>query len=115
TFGISSLLKKQFKTLSGGQKQLAMAARSIISKPRLLILDEPMAGVDIEHSGTYLEKLKSLNLTGTAIIMVTHELDIIQKEASKVLWLNKKVIFFGVKDEFLRLAHETHIDQHPHD
>lgn len=61
--------------LSGGMKRRLMIARALMSEPRLLILDEPTAGVDIEIRHTLWQFLKNLNQEGTTIILTTHYLE----------------------------------------
>lgn len=61
--------------LSGGMKRRLMIARALMNEPRLLILDEPTAGVDIELRYSLWEFLKNLNATGTTIILTTHYLE----------------------------------------
>jgi ABC-2 type transport system ATP-binding protein len=63
------------RTLSGGMKRRLMIARALIHEPRLLILDEPTAGVDIEVRRSMWEFLRQLNDDGTTIILTTHYLE----------------------------------------
>lgn len=63
------------RQLSGGMKRRLMIARALIHEPRLLILDEPTAGVDIEIRHTMWEFLKEINAQGTTIILTTHYLE----------------------------------------
>ena len=63
------------RTLSGGMKRRLMIARALMHEPRLLILDEPTAGVDIEIRRTMWEFLRQLNASGTTIILTTHYLE----------------------------------------
>lgn len=63
------------RSLSGGMKRRLMIARSLVHEPRLLILDEPTAGVDIEIRRSMWEFLRELNARGTTIILTTHYLD----------------------------------------
>ncbi|MDD5394549.1 MAG: ABC transporter ATP-binding protein [Thiothrix sp.] len=65
----------QAKSLSGGMKRRLMIARSLVHNPRLLILDEPTAGVDIEIRRSMWEFLSQLNADGTTIILTTHYLE----------------------------------------
>ncbi|GJL81551.1 MAG: ABC transporter ATP-binding protein [marine bacterium B5-7] len=65
----------QNRMLSGGMKRRLMIARALIHEPRLLILDEPTAGVDIEIRHTMWEFLKKINAEGTTIILTTHYLE----------------------------------------
>ena len=63
---------KMSRTLSGGMKRRLMIARAMMTKPRLLILDEPTAGVDIEIRRGMWQTLKKINAEGTTIILTTH-------------------------------------------
>jgi ABC-2 type transport system ATP-binding protein len=63
------------RTLSGGMKRRLMIARALMHEPRLLILDEPTAGVDIENRRSMWEFLRNINLHGTTIILTTHYLE----------------------------------------
>lgn len=65
----------QSRTLSGGMKRRLMIARALMHRPRLLILDEPTAGVDIEVRRSMWEFLRELNRQGTTIILTTHYLE----------------------------------------
>lgn len=65
----------QARDLSGGMKRRLMIARALIHKPRLLILDEPTAGVDIEIRRSMWEFVKQINAAGTTIILTTHYLE----------------------------------------
>ena len=66
---------KMARTLSGGMKRRLMIARALMHEPRLLILDEPTAGVDIEIRRSMWEFLRELNAGGTSIILTTHYLE----------------------------------------
>ncbi|MEY3975189.1 MAG: hypothetical protein RLZZ33_244 [Pseudomonadota bacterium] len=66
---------KMSRTLSGGMKRRLMIARALMHEPRLLILDEPTAGVDIEIRRSMWEFLRELNARGTTIILTTHYLE----------------------------------------
>jgi ABC-2 type transport system ATP-binding protein len=63
------------RTLSGGMKRRLMIARAMMTRPRLLILDEPTAGVDIEIRRGMWKTLKDINTAGTTIILTTHYLE----------------------------------------
>jgi ABC-2 type transport system ATP-binding protein len=66
---------KMSRTLSGGMKRRLMIARAMMTKPRLLILDEPTAGVDIEIRRGMWKTLREINAAGTTIILTTHYLE----------------------------------------
>jgi ABC-2 type transport system ATP-binding protein len=65
----------QARELSGGMKRRLMIARSLVHRPRLLILDEPTAGVDIEIRRSMWDFLREINASGTTIILTTHYLE----------------------------------------
>ncbi len=101
----------QNRTLSGGMKRRLMIARALIHEPRLLILDEPTAGVDIEIRHTMWEFLKKINREGTTIILTTHYL-----EEAESLCRNIAIIDHGnlventdMKSLLRQLHHETFV------
>ena len=67
--------KEMARSLSGGMKRRLMIARALVSKPRLLLLDEPTAGVDIETRRAMWNFLRQINRNGTTIILTTHYLE----------------------------------------
>jgi len=67
------------RTLSGGMKRRLMIARALINKPKLLILDEPTAGVDVELRYSMWDFLKELNAKGTTILLTTHYLEEVER------------------------------------
>ena len=73
--GLWEKRKSQARTLSGGMKRRLMIARALVHEPRLLILDEPTAGVDIEIRRSMWDFLRKLNEQGTTIILTTHYLE----------------------------------------
>lgn len=86
------LWEKKDKTpqqLSGGMKRRLMIARALIHEPRLLLLDEPTAGVDVEMRRGMWEYLRNLNARGTTIILTTHYLEEAQNLCRTVAVINK--------------------------
>jgi ABC-2 type transport system ATP-binding protein len=73
--GLWEKRNERSRTLSGGMKRRLMIARALVHEPRLLILDEPTAGVDIELRRSMWEFLSELNQSGTTIILTTHYLE----------------------------------------
>ena len=71
-FGLSTLQNKPFASLSGGQQQLVAIIKALVQEPQLLILDEPMAALDLNRQKKVLAILKSLAASGMAIILKTH-------------------------------------------
>ena len=74
-FGLTSKANDTFVRLSGGMKRRLSLARALIHEPRLLILDEPTAGVDVELRIELWDLLRDLNAAGTTIILTTHYLE----------------------------------------
>ncbi|HQG30413.1 MAG TPA: metal ABC transporter ATP-binding protein [Deltaproteobacteria bacterium] len=101
--GISDLKDKLIGELSGGQQQRVFLARSLVSNPELLILDEPSTALDPSSRESFLELLKKLNREiGITVLLITHDTSQIGKYADKLLYLDKKVIFFGGFADFCR-------------
>ena len=87
--------------LSGGQQQRVLVARAIVNKPELLILDEPTTALDPEAREKFFQLLRDLNLErNVTVILVTHDTASIGKYASKLLYLDKKVVFYGSFSDF---------------
>lgn len=94
--GLGYLRSREVSKLSGGELQRVFLARSIIRKPRLLLLDEPATGIDTiaeTDFSSILERLQSE--FQSTIVMVTHDWEYAFFHSSSVLLLNKKVIAFG--------------------
>ena len=92
------------RTLSGGMKRRLMIARALIHEPRLLILDEPTAGVDIEIRRSMWEFLKKINGQGTTIILTTHYLEEAESLCRNIAIINQGRI--AEHDSMGRLLHQ---------
>lgn len=90
--GIESLLEKFPYELSGGQKQRVAVARAIITKPELLLADEPTGALDSKTSDQLLDLFQQLNETGQTILMVTHS-TIAASHAKRVLFIKDGTVF----------------------
>ena len=100
---ISGLRNRRIGDLSGGQQQRVFIARALVNEPELLMFDEPGSALDPEMRDTFFSLLRELNgKTRVTIIMVTHDIGGIGEHASKLLYLDKRVIFFGGFDDFCR-------------
>jgi cell division transport system ATP-binding protein len=88
--------------LSGGEQQRVSIARALINDPMILIADEPTGNLDPEASRQVMDVIRQINLSGTAVLMVTHEYDIILEYPSRVLELSDASITdFARGSEFL--------------
>lgn len=91
----------QSRTLSGGMKRRLMIARAMINKPKILILDEPSAGVDVEIRKTMWDYLRKLNQQGTTIILTSHYLEEIEQLCERVAIIQKGKLIRDTKVENL--------------
>ncbi len=98
---IERLKDSCFSELSGGQRQRVLLARALCAMDKLLLLDEPVASLDPKAANDMYTLIESINSQGTAVIMISHDMDAALKYASHILYIGKH-IFFGTKDEFLK-------------
>ena len=99
---ISPLAKRCYRDLSGGQQQRALLARALCAAGKILLLDEPAAGLDPKASNDMYAIIAKLNAEGTTIIMISHDLAAAVKEASHILHIgDSKALFFGPKSDYL--------------
>ena len=115
--GIGSLSNKKFVSLSGGQQQRVLIALALQKNPKLLILDEPTAGVDIQAQQSFYELLRQLNRKGITIILVTHEVGVVSSLVKKVLCINHKICCLGEPKEMPKLLKQMYGEHfiHHHD
>ena len=98
--GITHLQNKSYRQLSGGQQQRVLLARALCASDKILLLDEPVTGLDPQVTQEFYGLLKSLNEQGMTIVMVSHDLSVL-KYATHVLYLKKKVPIFMEKEMFI--------------
>lgn len=77
--------------LSGGERQRAFIARALLSSPRVLLLDEPTTGVDAEAQEEFYGLLRSIHADGVTIILCSHDTDVVIREATHVVALQRRV------------------------
>ena len=101
----------QSRTLSGGLKRRLMIAKSLIHQPRLLILDEPTAGVDIELRRGMWDFIRELNKNGTTVILTTHYLEEAEQLCKNIAIIDKGLIVenTSMKDLLKKLDMQTFI------
>ena len=101
----------QSRTLSGGLKRRLMIAKSLIHQPRLLILDEPTAGVDIELRRGMWDFIRELNKSGTTVILTTHYLEEAEQLCKNIAIIDKGLIVenTSMKDLLKKLDMQTFI------
>ncbi|EUJ33371.1 metal (zinc) transport protein [Listeria floridensis FSL S10-1187] len=97
--------------LSGGQQQRVFIARSLVSNPELLILDEPTVGVDAKNVQAFYELLQKLNQqSGMTLLLVTHDLLAVSHYLDHVISLNKRVLFDGSARDYGLYLEEREIE-----
>ena len=98
--GITDLRKSCYRDLSGGQKQRTLIARALCATDRLLILDEPITGLDPSTTQDFYRVIRHLNREEqVAVLMVSHDIQNIVAQANKILHLQQRVVYYGnVKD-----------------
>ena len=116
-----TLLKKQILKLSGGEMQRVMLAHALISKPNLLVLDEPVQNLDITGQVDFYELLEKIRAENNiAIIMISHDLYMVMKTTDHVLCLNHHICCEGspqditIHPEYLKLFTNKNIALYSH-
>lgn len=100
--GISDLKKISFRELSGGQRQRVLLAKALCCARKILVLDEPVTGLDPLVTADMYSILRLINGEGVTIIMVSHEIGEAVKLASKILHLKHGVEFYGKTEDYLK-------------
>lgn len=98
--GITRLRKRCYRELSGGQQQRVLLARALCATGDILLLDEPVAGLDPRAMEEMYELIHDLNKEGVSIIMISHDVDHALKDATHILKIGTE-IFFGTRGEYL--------------
>jgi ABC-2 type transport system ATP-binding protein len=114
--GLSDKKEVVSRTLSGGMKRRLLIARALIHKPRLLILDEPTAGVDVELRRGMWDFLKTLTAEGVTILLTTHYLEEAEQLCKRVAIINKgQIVKSGLMSDILNEEkHRTFIIEASH-
>ncbi|MDE5977099.1 MAG: ABC transporter ATP-binding protein [Turicibacter sp.] len=106
---IEHLKKKCYRDLSGGQQQRVLIARALCASEKILLLDEPVTGLDPVTTANLYQIIEELNKEyGMSIIMVTHDMNSGLEHATKILRLNKEVVFYGTPSEYLCFTNSCH-------
>lgn len=110
---IEDLAHRTVTELSGGQQQRALIARALVRRPRLLVLDEPIAGLDIPSHLALARTLKELNEAGTTLVLVLHELGAFRSLIDRSVVLRSGTIIH--QTEFKPNGHEVTAEELAHD
>jgi zinc transport system ATP-binding protein len=112
--GLGGLAGRPLNELSGGQQQRAFIARAFAGEPDLLVLDEPIAGVDAESQRRFRDSLTHLIAEhGAGVLLVSHELSAVAPDLDRVVVLKRRVLFDGSPAELA--ASGVSLGVHPED
>jgi ABC-type Mn2+/Zn2+ transport system ATPase subunit len=103
--GAADLAHKQIGELSGGQQQRVFLARALAQEAELLLLDEPLNGLDVPTQEAILSLLDDLRRDGVTVLLATHDLDLAAERFDRIMLLNRRIIAFGPPDQSLRADH----------
>lgn len=98
--GVAHLKDRCFRELSGGQRQRVLLARAICATESLIVLDEPVAALDVDATRDMYAAIESLNRDGIAVIMVSHDTEEALRRATHVLHVSHRPKFFGTASEY---------------
>lgn len=111
---VTSLADRRTDTLSGGEWQRVRIARALAQEPRLLVLDEPTASLDIRHEMEVLELARGLAGQGIATLLVTHQLNLAARYADRLVLLHQGAcVVEGAPAEVLTPAHVARVFEWP--
>lgn len=101
--GMETMKKQSFQALSGGQQQRVLLARALCATSRLLLLDEPVAGLDPVATASMYRVISEINQNhGITVIMVSHDIPAAVKYANRILQLGHKQLFFGKTSDYTK-------------
>ncbi len=99
--GMEDLASCPFSALSGGQKQRVLLARALCAAGKLLLLDEPVSGLDPAGTAELYNTVRRLHREGVTVIMITHDLAAVAKDATVVLHMGRVPTFYASTEEYL--------------
>jgi iron complex transport system ATP-binding protein len=103
TTGVAGLLARPLTELSGGELQLARIAHALAQSSRVILLDEPVSHLDIQHAVMIMDILWKLNRAGTTVVTVLHDINIASDYSSRIVGMKEGSVFFnGTPDEVLK-------------
>lgn len=101
--GIFELRDKCYHDLSGGQQQRVLLARAMCATKKVILLDEPVSGLDPVVTNELYELIHKINREmGITVIMVSHDIEATLKYATHIIYLEKEHVFFGTKEAYLK-------------
>ena len=112
--GLKERLKKKTKYYSVGMKQMLILSLVIMQKPRLLVLDEPFNGLDLQTKKRVIDELENLNKQGTTILWSSHEINQLREMSDRYVFINCGKIVGHMKNEkkYKSVNHEDPLEQY---
>ena len=98
--GIYELADRCYRELSGGQQQRVLLARALCATQKMLLLDEPVTGLDPQVTEEMYDLIQTLHSSGITIIMISHDIEAALKYATHVLHIGQD-LFYGTRDQFV--------------
>jgi len=99
--GVDGLADRQIAELSGGQQQKVFLAQAIAQEAELVLLDEPLGGLDLPSQQAIFEILEQLKDQGVSVLVATHDLNLAAERFDRVMLLNRRMIAMGTPDQVL--------------
>lgn len=111
---MADLAQRQIGELSGGQQRRVLIARTLAQEPRILLLDEPFAGLDAAGQHDLMDLFTEVQAAGKTLLVATHDLSCVAACFHHAVLLNRKVIAFGeprtvFTEEILNATFQTHL------
>lgn len=98
--GLATLAGRRFGELSGGQQQRVLIAKALAGAPDLLILDEPTTGIDEQAQREFFQELEVVRGAGVSIVMVSHDVEAVVAQVTRIMCLNRHMLYDGPPDKF---------------
>ena len=98
---MENMKKRSFSQLSGGQQQRVLLARALCATEKLILLDEPVTGLDPLATVDMYNLIKEINKLGITVIMVTHDINSAVRQASHILHISSNSNFFGTAHQYI--------------
>lgn len=106
---ISELKKRSFSELSGGQQQRVLLCRALCAADKVLLLDEPVTGLDSLSKDELYRTVEKLNRAGMTVIMISHDVDYAVAHAKHILHISGEESFFGTPEEYIATKYYSRI------
>jgi manganese/zinc/iron transport system ATP- binding protein len=97
--GLEGMGDRHISQFSGGQQQRIFLARALVQEPRIVLLDEPLTGVDAENRAVFYETIRSFAANDVTVLMATHEMEEVPRLCSHVCCMNHGIVAFGPTKE----------------